>query len=180
MGSTIFATVGAQMGFDRLISAVDAWAKQHPETTVFAQIGPGSYEPRSMEWTRLLEPAAFRMRVETADALVGHAGMGTIITALQHAKPVLIMPRRGDRQETRNDHQVATADRFGSKPGVLVAMDEGDIARKLDTILSADRPDPLGNPASTQLVETIRRFIHSAGADAASVRPPLDRTETDP
>jgi hypothetical protein len=88
-------------------------------------------------------------------------------------KPVLIMPRRGDRQETRNDHQVATAERFGSKPGVLVAMDEGDIARKLDTILSADRPDPLGNTASTQLVESIRRFIHSAGADAASVPPPV-------
>jgi UDP-N-acetylglucosamine transferase subunit ALG13 len=172
MNGTIFATVGAQMGFDRLIRAVDEWAAAHPETPVFAQIGPGDYEPTAMEWTRLLEPAGFRDRVENAGAIVGHAGMGTIITALQHAKPVLIMPRRGDLQETRNDHQVATAERFGTKQGVLVALHEGDIARMLDTIRSADRPDPLGNTASAQLVETIRRFIHSADPVVQNPRPP--------
>jgi len=35
----IFVTVGAQMAFDRLIRAVDAWAGVHPAVSVFGQIG---------------------------------------------------------------------------------------------------------------------------------------------
>lgn len=157
----IFATVGAQMGFDRLIRAVDAWAAQHPETPVFAQIGPGDYTPEHCEWTRFIEPADFRTRVDGATAIVGHAGMGTIITALQHGKPVVIMPRKGDMQETRNDHQVATAERFGIKAGIAVAMDETEIPARLDSVLSLGAPSKVGSAASAQLIETIRTFIHA-------------------
>ena len=157
----IFATVGAQMGFDRLIRAVDDWAEAHPDAAVFAQIGPGEYVPEHIEWTRFLEPDEFRVKIESSSAIVGHAGMGTIITALQHGKPVLIMPRRGDLQETRNDHQIATAERFGSKAGIEVAMDESSIAEKLDTISSIDIPDRVGSDASERLIKTIHTFIHA-------------------
>lgn len=162
----IFATVGAQMGFDRMIRAVDAWASENPHIQVFAQIGNGEYEPTAMEWTRLLEPPEFRARVESASAIVGHAGMGTIITALQHAKPVLIMPRRGDLQETRNDHQIATAERFGVKAGVSVAMDEHSLPEALDSILKRDAPDRLSNEASAELIDTVRRFIRDGESPA--------------
>lgn len=157
----IFVTVGAQMGFDRLIRAVDEWSEAHPDAAVFAQIGPGEYVPQHIEWTRFLEPAEFRERIESATAIVGHAGMGTIITALQHGKPVLIMPRKGELQETRNDHQIATAERFGSKAGIEVAMDESVIAEKLDTISAIGNPERVGSDASERLIKTIHTFIHA-------------------
>ena len=49
---------------------------------------------------------------EPRTAIVAHAGMGTILTALEIGKPLLVMPRRAALGEHRNDHQLATARRF--------------------------------------------------------------------
>jgi len=59
----IFATVGTQLPFDRLIEALDAWAGEHPHIEVFAQIGCGNYLPCHMEWTRDMDPRDFRARM---------------------------------------------------------------------------------------------------------------------
>ena len=41
----VFVSVGTMMPFDRLIRAMDDWAKDHPITPVFFQIGKGSSFP---------------------------------------------------------------------------------------------------------------------------------------
>ena len=115
----IFLTVGTQEPFDRLVRAVDAWCGKRDYREIFAQInnpGRNGYRPRNMEWTPTLSPAAYDDRMATADLIVAHAGMGSIITALSLAKPILILPRRADAKEQRNDHQIATAQRFASRP----------------------------------------------------------------
>ena len=56
----IFVTVGAQMPFDRLITAVDQWAARHGRDDVFAQIGQNGAEPKHVEWTHLLDPSEVR------------------------------------------------------------------------------------------------------------------------
>ncbi len=68
--------------------------------------------------------------------VIAHAGMGSIISALEIGKPIVVMPRRGSLRETRNDHQVATAERFGSRGRVIVADDHKDFAAKLDYALT--------------------------------------------
>jgi hypothetical protein len=72
----------------------------------------------------------FELRLE--DRLGTAGGMGSILTALQYGKPILVMPRLGRLKETRNDHQVATAQRFREMGKVAVAMDEGEIVAQLD------------------------------------------------
>src|SRR5690606_18210114 len=126
-GSVIFLTVGAQMAFDRLVRAVDGWAGLNPHQEIFAQIGPSRYRPAHLRHERFLEPARFRSMIEKASLVVAHAGMGSIISALEMNKPILVMPRLGDLAETRNDHQVATARRFGELGAVHVAMDESEL-----------------------------------------------------
>jgi len=131
--AVIFVTVGAQMPFDRLVRAVDDWAgRGRVPAEIFAQIGPSPLRPRHMRWTRFLTPGEFLAQVGAADLLVAHAGMGSIITALEHGKPLLIMPRRGELGETRNDHQVATAHRFRGLGSVDVAFDEQELVVRLD------------------------------------------------
>ena len=90
----IFATVGTQLPFDRLISALDDWAASHAGIEVYAQIGRGEYEPRHIEWTRDMDPQDFRSRMAACDAVVAHAGMGSIISAIELGKRVIVMPRR--------------------------------------------------------------------------------------
>jgi UDP-N-acetylglucosamine transferase subunit ALG13 len=105
----IFVTVGVQLPFDRLVRAVDAWAGERMRSDVFAQIGPSQYRPQHIEFRAFVEPPEFRRLVECADAVVAHAGMGSIITALELAKPLIVMPRRAELGEHRNDHQLSTA-----------------------------------------------------------------------
>lgn len=161
----IFVTVGAQIPFDRLIIAVDAWAAgQEAEHRLFAQIGEQGYRPAHMEFTELLEPPEFKQRVLWADALVAHAGMGSILTALQYGKPILVMPRQGRLKETRNDHQIAAARHFGKMGKVAVAMDEIEIPTQLNGLAALGRAERISDRASDELIAAIRGFIHGKEA----------------
>jgi UDP-N-acetylglucosamine transferase subunit ALG13 len=110
-----------------------------------------------------LPPEEFRKRVEAASVIVAHAGMGSIITALELGKPILVMPRRGHLRETRNDHQVATAERFQAQGRIQVAFDEADLVAQLDRLgeLARFRADTLSATASPELVEALRSFVEA-------------------
>lgn len=155
----IFVTVGAQMPFDRLVKAVDQWAGEHGRDDVFAQIGPTDYRPLNIQWTPFLSTEEFKQRYEAAKVIVAHAGTGSIITALQIGKPILIMPRRASLRETRNDHQVATSEQFRRFDSVMVALDEKELITRLEGIDNL-RGSQLVEPyASHELVDSIREFI---------------------
>ena len=158
----ILVTVGAQMAFDRLVAAVDEWAGRTPGADVFAQIGPSELRPQHVRWERFLDPAAFRERVVACDAIVAHAGMGSILTALEYGKPILVMPRRGDLQETRNDHQVATAARFREMGRVAVADNATQLAPWLDRIKDLRAAAKISPYASAELIGALRAVVRGA------------------
>jgi len=155
----IFVTVGSQMSFDRLIEQVDEWAGRRGRKDVFAQIGPSTYIPRNIEAQAFISPDAFRARVEQAEAVVAHAGMGTIIEALQRQKPLLVFPRLGALGETRNDHQTATARRFAESGRLLAAYSEEELIEKLEKLAEFRPPSAVGPTASPALLDRVRRFV---------------------
>lgn len=148
------------MPFDRMVRAVDDWARARGRRDVFAQIGSTDWRPSNLAWSALLEPDEFRRRVREATVLVAHAGMGSILTALEAGKPILVMPRRGDLHETRNDHQIATARQFLALGRVAVALDEHELPRKLDEIESLAASEPISRYASPRLLAAVCSFIH--------------------
>ena len=109
-----------------------------------------------------MPPAEFENLVAEAELVVGHAGMGTILTAFRFGTPVLVLPRRGDLQETRNDHQFATARRLADRPGLHVALDEDALKSSLDRLSGLARPEPIPPHASDELLDYVRSFIHDA------------------
>ena len=155
----IFVTVGAQMPFDRLIRAVDTWATSRARVDIFAQIGPSDFRPKSIGSERFIDPQEFRKRVEAASGIVAHAGMGTILTALEYGKPIIVMPRRGDLRETRNDHQIATATHLSEQGRIIVAFDERELIKKLDQFETSQPIERIEPHASPRLIATIRNFI---------------------
>ncbi len=164
----IFLTVGTQLSFDRLVRAVDQWAGKRQRSDLFGQIcdpGDQGYHPTHFEWTRFLSPTEFEARFEAASCIVAHAGMGTIISSLSQMKPLLIMPRRADLKEQRNDHQLATAKQFGSKPGVFVAQNAQDVGAALDALVdaSSQKMIPISPFADERLISTVRSEILKAG-----------------
>lgn len=157
----IFATVGSQTPFDRLVRALDAWCARG-QAQVLAQIGAGGYEPRHMRWLRMCTPAEFRDHCRAAELIVAHAGMGSVLTALEFGKPLLLVPRRGDLGETRNDHQLATARWLRGRPGIEVADGEDTLAAALDAWLpgrDSRGQAPIAPSAQPRLLEALRRFV---------------------
>jgi len=156
----IFVTVGSDTPFDRLIKAVDRWAFEKGRRDVYAQIGKNAWTPQYVAYSEMLGPSDFSRHVKAASVIVAHAGMGTILSALQLAKPLLVMPRRGVLGETRNDHQFDTATELGGIEGIDVAIDEHELICKLAKIDELKAVAPISNHADESLTESIREFIH--------------------
>lgn len=161
----VFVAVGTQLAFDRLVRTVDAWAAEHPEVEVFAQIGPGEYRPRHLRFQAFVPPPTFEHESRRADVLVTHAGTGSIFTALELGKPILVMPRRAALREHRNDHQLATAERFQELRGVNVAWDESDLRGMLERIHKLEAPGPeFSAHARPELLRAVSDCINEAPA----------------
>lgn len=155
----IFVTVGTDMPFDRMMKEIDRWVGETGRKDVFAQIGEGGWQPRHMPFVEFLEPVEFKKRFAESTLIIGHAGMGTILSALLHGKPILVMPKKASLGEHRNEHQTATARRMMELGNVNVAFDETELRAKLDQVDDLRARDPIGPHASGGLVEGIREFI---------------------
>lgn len=164
----IFLTIGTQEPFDRLVRAVDQWAAGHTQTPVFGQLGAlrsDSFRPEHFPFSTFMNAADYESRLQSARLIVAHAGMGSIISALTHAIPIIIMPRHAERGEHRNDHQRATAERFRSRAGVWVADDEKALPGLIDTLLVGNAgvsSASIAPYAAPELVATLRSFIHQS------------------
>ena len=154
----IFVTVGSQLPFDRLVRAVDDWAAGNGGAAAFAQIGASSYRPSHMDWAAYLPVDAFRRKLEAASLVVSHAGMGNLLLALQAKKPILVMPRRLQLDEIRNDHQLATAKWLRQMAGVTVADDTDELVEALRRG-EWQQPGDVRDTASPELLAAVREFI---------------------
>ena len=157
----IFVTVGTQGQFNRLIRTVDEWAGSRGRTNVFAQTGQSDYRPKHIRNKSFIDPTEFRKRVETASLIIAHAGMGSIITALELGKRIIVMPRRAELGEHRNDHQIATAKRFAELGLIAVVFSEKELLEALDKLEVCHETERLNAQASPHLISTIRAFIET-------------------
>jgi UDP-N-acetylglucosamine transferase subunit ALG13 len=155
----IFVTVGTDQPFDRMMKVVDTWAAQRGRKDVFAQIGKGGWEPRSIPFVQFLAPSDFKQRFDEARIIISHAGMGTILSALSHGKPILVMPKLASLGEHRNEHQLATARHMMSLGHVTVAFNEAELREKLDQIDAIIPREKIHPVANGPLIDGLRSFI---------------------
>jgi UDP-N-acetylglucosamine transferase subunit ALG13 len=156
----IFVTIGSMFPFDRLVRLVDELVPQWPGETFFAQIGDTNYAPANMAFEKVLSAKAFNDKVQSSRLIVAHAGMGSVISAMEARKPIAILPRLAAHGEVTTDHQLATAKWLKGKPGVYVAMEEAGLEGAIDAALAAG-PDQEGMPATAPapFLQKIRSFI---------------------
>lgn len=158
----IFITIGSMYPFDRLIRLTDAWAHETGRDDVFAQIGgEGAFEPVHMKWTRSLSQSDFRKTVEDAELIVAHAGMGSVITAGQFAKPIVLLPRNMDLGEHNTDHQLATAAWLRDRDGIYVADQDEDLPIQIERALgeSSEARACWPRTAPAPFIERLRNAI---------------------
>ena len=153
----ILVTVGTQLPFSRLIQALDRMAPTLPMKVV-AQIGDEREPPSHIEHHRSMDPRAFEALFLQADRIVAHAGIGTLLAAKRHRKPIIVFPRRAANGEHRNDHQLATAKQLEGQAGIYVAYDE----EELEALLRREHleaPNDAAGASLQSLTAAIRSFI---------------------
>lgn len=155
----ILVTVGTQLGFDRLLKALDEWLSANPNEVV-AQIGSGEYHPVNMVYHEFLDVESLNELFDNASLIISHAGMGSIITALERGKPIIIVPRRADLGEHRNDHQLATAEKFNSHPLVMPVFSELDLGKAINECVSVSENGTISPFAPSEMTEALKKIIN--------------------
>ncbi|WP_340680671.1 glycosyltransferase [Paraglaciecola sp.] len=130
----LFVTTGTQFPFDRLLQPIENWAENNKKVKVVAQTCASKLTFKNIDAHEFLSPENYKSIIKNSDVIIGHAGMGTIITAHEHGLPVIIMARRFSLDEHRNDHQMATISKFRETTGVYVAEDENGLLEILNNI----------------------------------------------
>jgi UDP-N-acetylglucosamine transferase subunit ALG13 len=159
----IFVTIGLQFSFDRLIKAMDQVAPFLNGVPIIAQVSESTYKVNNMKTLSYIPPADFNSYLSNAQLIVSHAGMGTILSALELGRPILVLPRLTKYGEVKSDHQLATAKYFEKQNYIHVAYHECELKNKLITILNGNL-EPLhkiNKYASIELIDSIKSFISS-------------------
>ena len=155
----IFLTVGSLLTFDRLVSAVDDLVGQRAlKIDIFAQIGKGGYRPRHFQAVEVLDKKKFDEVFLRAEAIISHAGMGTITMALAYNRPILVMPRLRKYREAVNDHQLTTAKRFEQAGHILATYTLKDLPDKIK-LLNSFKPVSRES-APEKVAARIGTFLH--------------------
>ena len=157
----MLVAVGTQLAFDRLVDEMDRIAPSLG-VPVVAQAGPGRGGWRNLDWALSYPAQEFMALAAGAHAIVGHAGIGTLLTARAHGRPAILVPRRASLGEHRNEHQLATARALEGRPGVAVAWEAGEVETLLAPLLAlpfdeAGRAFP-GTPAASTREALIGRL----------------------
>lgn len=153
----IFVTVGSNptFRFDRLIEAVGRLSAQE----LVVQHGPATAPhgvERAYEWLSFDQVLGF---MDEADAVVSHAGTGTIICASNMGHVPVVVPRLKRYGEIVDDHQVALASAFERTGRVSVAW---DVASLPECVARSSRRGSPAKPGEGALQNAVRLALRES------------------
>jgi UDP-N-acetylglucosamine transferase subunit ALG13 len=137
------------------VEAVDTAAKNTDEE-VFGQIGNATYLPHNFKTSQFMGQAEFDEHFKAARIVIAHAGMGTILTAMREEKTLIVMARKAELSEHRNDHQRGTVKQMSELPGIYAVESAEDI----QAILARDDLETMSqaaSPARERLIQALRK-----------------------
>lgn len=166
----ILVSVGTQLPFDRLIRAVDEWTNLRGRTDVVAQIGPSDYLPKALDYFPFMEHDRFFELQSRCSVMVSHAGMGSIITAMELGKPIIVLARDHKRNEHRNAHQSDTLRQFARFPGIYAARDEDHVAELLDQCDTMSARPSIDPTAPRAFIDRLEQYVQHETAPSRRSR----------
>ncbi len=150
----IFVTIGLTKPFDRLLDMLQAIAEGEA-LVVQAGDSDTALAPtwRRLDYIPFDDLVAY---VRKAEAVISHAGVGSILVAIANGKRPIVVPRRSQYGEAADDHQVALARRLASLGLVTVAESPEDLqaALRASSVLGE-----AGLQSRAALTEDLGRYV---------------------
>ena len=123
----IFVTLGTQdKPFPRLLEAVQKQIDNGNitrEEKIIVQAGCTKFKSKDMEIKHYMSIKKFEQLIDEADLIISHAGVGTILTALNKNKKIIAAARLKEYGEHVNDHQLQILENFRDE-GYLLALED--------------------------------------------------------
>lgn len=154
----LFATVGATLGFPRLVEAVIALkASGRLPERVILQTGdtpmPATL-PAGIEVVENLPFDRVQALLSEAAFVVCHGGTGSLITALRAGCRTIAMPRRFALGEHYDDHQEEITAAFKARGLIDVALEANELGDCIDRLRAREPVVATTDPS--QLIEFLR------------------------
>lgn len=146
----IFATVGSHptFRFDRLLRALE-----NVDGDLVVQFGPGQPPARAQEAVAWMTFEEIVERMGRASQVISHAGVGTILCAIQAGHVPVVVPRLRRFGETVDDHQLEFARAIARTGRVIVVEDANQLGSALH---DAPPKGAAGPPGGSELIEAVR------------------------
>lgn len=151
----IFLTVGTQLPFPRLVEAMDHIAGRLYEP-VLAQTAVDC-KCRNLIVEPEMAASRYQRVITQARVVVSHAGIGTVLAAQEAGIPVVLVPRRAELGEHRNDHQIGTVRSLVGRQGITAVWNTDGLSEVLG--YGFDVPAVKSRPGLDSLVTRLRHFI---------------------
>ncbi len=130
----VVVIVGTKGPFPRLVDAALAWLHADPTRELWLQHAePARDLPARAVGAALAPHAEVVTRMETAAAVLCHAGSGTLRDALRLGHVPVVVPRRAAHGEHINDHQLELVEALGDRVLACLTPERPDVlARALE------------------------------------------------
>lgn len=133
----VLATVGTRGAFPRLVEALATVARD-TGWEVRVQYGEGVL-PESLTGWSLLARGELLAEIAAADAVVCHAGSGTLRDALAAGHRPIVVPRLARHGEHVNDHQLELAGALGDRVTAIGDLAGAPLAAALTAAIAEAR-----------------------------------------
>jgi UDP-N-acetylglucosamine--N-acetylmuramyl-(pentapeptide) pyrophosphoryl-undecaprenol N-acetylglucosamine transferase len=154
----IFATVGSHptFEFDRFLRALEPLGG---DENLVVQYGPGTPPANARLAVPWMSFAEIVEHMERASHVVSHAGVGTILCAVQAGHVPIVLPRLRRFSETVDDHQLGLASALARTGRVVLAEDAALLSDLIRETPARGKAAALGGG---ELVAAVRRELLEA------------------
>jgi UDP-N-acetylglucosamine transferase subunit ALG13 len=157
----IFATVGStQIPFERFVRALEGL----PGERLLVQHGPVRPPAGARRAVDYMQFPDVIESMEQADAVVCHAGAGSILCAWRAGHTPVVVPRMKSFAETVDDHQVELSRALAAEGKVIAVEDLGQLGSR---VASAPPRRPPGERSGLLPIQAaVREALHGAPVPA--------------
>jgi UDP-N-acetylglucosamine transferase subunit ALG13 len=147
--------------FDRLVGAADHIKAGAP---IVVQRGPSRLRPPGAEVVDFMLFDELSREMAYADAVVTHAGIGSVLLALMHGHQPIVMARQSNLGECVDEHQEQFAQRLDEEQIAVVIHAPEEVEVALRAI--RNRPGPASPTGQAgDLLECIAQDVRAALGD---------------
>lgn len=144
--------------FERMLEGIEKQIKKgNLNDEVIVQAGSTKFESENMQIFDLIPMNKFNNLIKTADLIITHGGVGSILSGLRNNKKVIAIPRLAEYGEHENNHQLEIIEEFTKMGYILSCKEMKDLGKVLKKVNDFEPKKYKSN--NNKMIKLIENYI---------------------